>query len=196
MLDNDSDRLPPAVKRIVTSLRMAGWASVWVQGVLAIVSTLVLIFASAVLNFSSNPSPEVARDNPGAGVGFFFAVIGLLLLYAGGVWAFFYTRLSRKLRSVEGSDRPKPSEVIRATKIGIILNLVGMLSSLLGSGAWTGSLIGKTFFQGNQPVALQYATQTIQAGDVWVVQAIFLILLAHYAGLLASLVLVQTLGRQ
>ncbi|NEQ95429.1 MAG: DUF3611 family protein [Cyanothece sp. SIO2G6] len=196
MLDNDSDRLPPAVRRIVTSLRMAGWASVWAQGVLAIVSTFVLIFASAVLNFSSTPNPEVARDNPGAGIGFFFAIIGLLLLYGGGCWAFFYTRLSRKLRTVEGRDRPKPSDVIKATKIGIILNLVGMLSSLLGSGAWTGSLIGKTFFQGNQSFILQGVEQTIQAGDIWVVQAIFLILLAHYAGLLASLVLVQTMGQQ
>ncbi|MEB3229572.1 MAG: DUF3611 family protein [Leptolyngbyaceae bacterium] len=196
MLDNDSDRLPPAVRRIGINLRMAGWASVWSQGILAIVSTLVLIFASAVLNFGSTPTATVTRDNPGAGVGFFFAVIGLLLLYAGACWAFFYTRLSRKLRAVDGRDRPKPSDVIRATKIGIMLNLAGMLLSLLGSGAWTGSLIGKTFFQGNQPLAFQYATQTIQAGDVWVVQAIFLILLAHYTGLLASLVLVQTMGRQ
>ena len=197
MLDNDSERLPPAVRRIIQNLRMAGWASVWVQGVLAVVSTFVLIFASAVLNLERTTGPETTRDNPGAGVGFFFAVIGLLLLYAGVFWAFRYTRISRRLRAVDGRDRPKPGDVVRALKMGVMLNLVGMLLSLLGSGAWTGSLIGKTFFQGSgQTNIFQDATQTIQALDVWVVQAIFIILLAHYAGLVASLVLVQTMGRQ
>ena len=197
MLDRDSDRLPPAVRRIVKNMRMVGWVSLWVQGVLAVVSTLVLIFASAVLNLEQNTGPAVARDNPGAGVGFLFAAMGLILLYVGIFWAFRYTRISRKLRSKDGRDRPKPGDVVRSLKLGLILNLVGMFMSLMGSGAWTGSLIGKTFFQGQSQAGLfQNTTQTIQALDIWVVQAIFIILLAHFAGLVASLLLVQAMGRQ
>lgn len=197
MLDKDSDRLPPAVRRIVGSLRLVGSVSLWSQGVLSVVATLSLIFSSAVLTLENNTGPEVARDNPGAGVGFLFAAIALLLLYAGTFWAFRYTRISRKLRAKDGRARPKPGDVIRAVKLGLILNLAGTFASLLGDGAWTGALMAKAFAQGPGQFGVPQAiTQTIQGLDILVVQAIVIIQLAHFIGLVASLWLVQSLGRQ
>ena len=197
MLDKDSDRLPPAVRRIVGSLRVVGNVSLWSQGVLAVVATLSLIFSSAVLTLENNTGPDVARDNPGAGVGFLFAAIALLLLYAGTFWAFRYTRISRQLRSRDGKERPKPGAVIRALKLGLILNLVGTFSSLLGDGAWTGALMAKAFAQGPGQFGVPQAiTQTIQGLDILVLQSIVIIQLAHFIGLVASLWLVQSMGRQ
>ena len=194
MLDKDSDRLPPAVRRIVGSMRVIGGVSLWSQGILAVVATLSLIFSSAVLTLENNTGPEVARDNPGAGVGFLFAAIALLLLYAGTFWAFRYTRISRKLRARDGRERPKPGAVIRALKLGLILNLAGTFASLLGDGAWTGALMAKAFAQGPGQFGVPQAiTQTIQGLDILVLQSIVIIQLAHFIGLMASLWLVQSM---
>ncbi|MEM9217691.1 MAG: DUF3611 family protein, partial [Cyanobacteria bacterium P01_F01_bin.150] len=130
-------------------------------------------------------------------VGFLFAAIALIILYAGTFWAFRYTRISRKLRARDGRERPKPAAVIRALKLGLIINLAGTFAALLGDGAWTGALMAKAFAQGPGQIGVpQSITQTIQGLDILVIQAIVIIQLAHFIGLVASLWLVQSMGRQ
>jgi hypothetical protein len=173
-----------------------GWISFWAQGVLAIVSTLVLVFSSAVIGLQST-GQQGPRDNPGAGAGLFLAVLGLLGLYAGAYWAFRYTRLSRKLRSIDGRDRPKPASVIQSLRLGLIVNLVGMLLTLLGGEALIGSLVAKALSQPQGNAAFfESITQAIQPLDIWVVQANINIALAHFIGICISLWLVQVMGRQ
>ncbi|MEL6321391.1 MAG: DUF3611 family protein [Cyanobacteria bacterium J06626_14] len=196
MLDRDSDRLPPALRRISGAFRIFGWASFWSQGILAIVSTLVLVFASAIIGLQ-NTTPQGPRDNPGAGAGLFLAVLGLIGLYVGTYWAFRYTRLSRKLRAVDGRDRPKPGNVIQSLRMGLIVNLVGMLLTLLGGEALIGSLVAKALSQPQGNAAFfESITQAIQPLDIWVVQANINIALAHFIGICISLWLLQVMGRQ
>ncbi|MGF1499332.1 MAG: DUF3611 family protein [Elainellaceae cyanobacterium] len=198
MLDKDSQLLPPAIRRIAGGFRMYGWISFWAQAVLAVVSTLILAFSSVVISFQQSPANEAAgRDNPGAGVGLFFAVAGLVGLYAGAYWAFRYTRVSLKLRSADGRARPKPAEVIQALRIGLIINLVGMLLTLLGGEALIGALVAKALSQPQGGGAFfERITQAIQPLDIWVVQANTNIALAHFVGIVASLWLLQSMGRQ
>lgn len=196
MLDRDSERLPPALRRIIKSFRLFGWISFWVQGVLAIVSTLILGFSSAVISLQ-NTTEDSVRNNPGAGAGLFFAVIGLLSLYAGAYWAFRYTRLSRQLRDKEGRARPKPGDVIQTLRLGLIINLVGMFLTLIGGEALIGALVAKALSQPQGGSAFfERITQAIQPLDIWVVQANTNIALAHFIGIALSLWLLQTMGRQ
>ena len=196
MLDRDSDRLPPALRRIARAFRLFGWASFWSQSILAIVSTLVLGFASAIISLQ-NTTQQAARDNPGAGAGLFFATLGLVGLYLGAYWAFRYTRLSRRLRVSDGRDRPKPADVIKALRVGLLVNLGGMLLTLFGGQALIGSLVAKALSQpqGNATF-FESITQAIQPLDIWVVQANTNIALAHFIGICISLWLVQVMGRQ
>jgi len=196
MLDRDSNQLPPALRRIVGAFRIYGWASFWAQSVLAVVSTLVLGFSSAVISLQSS-TQQAARDNPGAGAGLFFAVLGLIGLYLGAYWAFRYTRLSRKLRVADGRDRPKPGDVLQALRIGLLVNLSGMLLTLLGGEALIGALVAKALSQPQGNAAFfESITQAIQPLDIWVVQANTNIALAHFIGICISLWLVQVMGRQ
>ncbi|MEO0409089.1 MAG: DUF3611 family protein, partial [Cyanobacteria bacterium P01_A01_bin.135] len=124
MYDPGPSELSPAVKRIAGAFRRYGWSSFYIQIVLAVVSMLVLAFSATLISQSTGGNEP--RDNPGAGIGLTLAAIGLVMLYAGAYWAFRYTRLSRKLRSPLG-DRPRPSDAMRALRIGLIINMVGML---------------------------------------------------------------------
>ncbi|MGJ3246675.1 MAG: DUF3611 family protein [Elainellaceae cyanobacterium] len=195
MLSKDSPSLPPAVRRIVGAFRIFGWISFWVQAVLGIVSGLVLIFSSVVLSFQGQ-TDQAQRNNPGTGAGLFFAVAGLVALFVGAYWAFRYTRLSRKLRAVDTKLRPKPSDVIQALKLGLIINLVGMLLTLLGGEALIGALVAKALSQPQGGAFLERITQAIQPLDIWVVQANTNTALAHFVGISVSLWLVRCMSRQ
>ncbi len=197
MLDRNSDSLPPALRRIIKSFYWFGWVSFWAQAILAIVSTLILGFSSAVIGLQTSTSQGVARDNPGAGAGLFFAIAGLVGLYIGAYWAFRYTRLSRQLRSSEGRSRPKPGDVIQALRMGILINMIGMFLTLLGGEALIGALVAKALSQPQGGSAFfERITQAIQPLDIWVVQANTNIALAHFVGIAISLWLVQVMGRQ
>jgi hypothetical protein len=195
MLSKDSPSLPPAVRRIVGSFRIYGWISFWVQIILAVVSSLVLIFSSLVLSFQTR-ADQLEQSNPGTGVGLLFAIAGLLALFAGAYWAFRYTQLSRKLRAMDAKLRPKPSDVIQALRVGLIINLVGMLLTLLGGEALIGALVAKALSQPQGGAFLERITQAIQPLDIWIVQANTNTSLAHFVGIVASLWLVRCMSRQ
>ncbi len=184
--------LPPAVRRIATALRWYGWVSVWIQGVLGIISSLVLLFAVASLSVRSG------GGNPGTSTGFLLAIVGLLAVYLGSFWGFRYTRLAKGLRSSNASKRPKPKEVLQVLKLGLLISLGGMLVSLLGGQAIIGALLAKALSQ-PQGAAVFGAganvTQFVQPLDIFVVQANTNILLAHFGGIACTLWLFRTVDR-
>jgi Protein of unknown function (DUF3611) len=188
-----SESLPPAVKRIATSFRMSGWISFWTQIILAVISGAVLAFAA--LNSRGAASQPGAVPNPGIGGGITFAVFGLFALFAGAYWAFSYTRLARKLRSADAQARPKPGDLTRMLRMGLLVNLGGMLLTIIGCQAIVGSLIGKSvaqvggIFSGN-------LSKFVTPLDVFIVQANINTILAHFVGVIATLWLIQVMGRK
>ncbi|MBE9180790.1 DUF3611 family protein [Oculatella sp. LEGE 06141] len=186
---SDSYTLPPAVRRVVSAFRIAGWVGFWGQLVLAIISSLVLLFAVSSLTGRG-------ANNAGTGAGFFFAICGLILLYAGAYWSFRYTRLSRQLRTSNAQARPKRGDAIQAVRIGLSINLVGMLLTLLGAQAIVGLLLAKSLSQPQGAIySAERTTQFVQSLDIFVVQANTNTVLAHFVGLAASLWLVRCLSR-
>lgn len=185
--------LPPAVRRVSESFRMAGWVGFWAQLVLAIVSSLVLLFAVTSLSIRAGTA-----NNPGTGAGIFFAIGGLAVLYLGAYWAFRYTRLSRQLKTTDPKTRPKRGDAVQALRIGLMISLVGMLLTLLGAQAIVGSLLAKSLSQpqGGAIYAPAQATQFIQSLDIFVVQANTNTVMGHFVGLITSLWLVRSMSRQ
>lgn len=188
----DLSSLPPALRRIASAFRIVGWIGFWIQLVLAVISSLVLLFAISSLNVRSN------ANNPGTGAGLFFAVCGLVALYLGAYWAFRYTRLARRLATSPPGARPKRGDAIQALRMGLGINLLGMLLTLLGAEAIVGSLLAKSLSQpqGGAIYELGRTTQFIQSLDIFVVQANTNTIAAHFAGLVASLWLVRCISRQ
>jgi amino acid transporter len=190
---NELYSLPPAVRRIASAFRLVGVITFWVQIVLAVVSTLVLLFATSSLSIRSGAT------NPGTGIGLLFAILGLVVLYAGAYWAFRYTRLSKQLQTPDTKVRPKRGDAIQAIRIGLIINLLGMLLTLLGAQAIVGALLAKSLAQPQgatiyDPGRLNQLM--IQPLDIFIVQANTNTIFAHFVGVLGSLWLVRGMSRQ
>ncbi|MFM7427537.1 MAG: DUF3611 family protein [Elainella sp.] len=198
----DSNSLPPALRRVATAFRFGGWISFWTQIVLAVVSGVVLLFAAGSFGAAATqpvaPVPGAVPVpsggvNPGTGAGLFLAVLGLLALFAGAYWAFRYTRLSRKLRSAQ--DRPKRGAALQALYIGLGINLVGMLLTILGAQAIVGSLVAKSFAQGIGIFSGNFQ-RFINPLDIFLVQANTNTIMAHFIGLVATLAILRAVERQ
>ncbi|MBW4467299.1 MAG: DUF3611 family protein [Pegethrix bostrychoides GSE-TBD4-15B] len=200
----DSYSLPPALRRVVTAFRFGGWLSFWIQIVLAVVSAIVLLFAAGSFGASSTvpvqtipgvPQAQVPSGsfNPGTGAGLFLAVLGLLVLFVGAYWAYRYTRIARKLRNA--ADRPKRGDVLRILYIGLGINLVGMLLTILGAQAIVGSLVAKSFAQGVGIFSGNFQ-RFINPLDIFVVQANTNTIMAHFIGLVSTLGILRTADRQ
>lgn len=189
----DRSSLPAAVQRIAQSFRMTGWISFWIQIVLAVISSFVLIFSTLILQ-SETQSPEQNATNPGAGAGVALAILGVVSLYLGIYWAFRYTRFSRRLKT---SDQPPtPRNLMDAIRIGLIINMVGMFVTLLGAEALIGSLFAKALAQPQSGGAFyERITQAIQPIDILIVQANTNTVLAHFVGLAGSLWLLRSMNR-
>ena len=201
---SESFSLPPAVRRAAGAFRIVGWVSFWAQIVLAVVSAGVLSFASLNLNASAprsvglptNPNlAPVATNNSITGFGFFFAVCGLVVLFIGAYWAFRYTRLSRRLASANSQTRPKRGDAVQALRFGLLINLLGMLLTLLGAQAIVGALVAKSMSQGFAVFAGSIPPY-ISPLQIFLVQANVNTILAHFVGLVSTLWLIQTMNRQ
>jgi hypothetical protein len=199
----DSYAVPPAVRRVAIAFRRIGVVSFWAQVVLGVVSTIVLLFSGLFL--TNQPSvttlPNATRvatsqANPGTGFGLFLTGCGLVVIYLSIYWAYSYIRLAKKLQAPDTQQRPKRTDVFRQLRIGIFMSLVGMLLTLLGGFAIVGTLVGKSFQVSAVSVLGGLPDQLIKGSDIFAVQGVFLVLLAHFIAILTSLWLLRAMNRQ
>ncbi|HIK12671.1 MAG TPA: DUF3611 family protein [Oscillatoriaceae cyanobacterium M33_DOE_052] len=191
--DSEPKALPPTVQRAIPAFRIGGWISFWVQVVLAVVAGIIFLFA---VLFERSRTGDTA-NNPGTNAGIFFAVAGLVALGISIYWAFRYTRLARQLGAAQPGLRPRKADAIQMLRIGVIVNLSGMALSLMAAESITGILLGKAL----QPQGGRFRTdlsldQFIQPLDIFVVLANTHTIVAHFAGLITALCLIDWLGRQ
>jgi hypothetical protein len=177
-----------AVRRIASQLRRVGWAGFWLQLVLAVVSSLIFLFAI--------PFASTGASNPGTGGSLLFAVGGLMALFVSTYWSFRYVITSRKLKNPD--LRPKKAETIKLVQWGLMSSILGMGSSVLGAESIAGTLLGKslssvTSFAMFNPDAL---SKIIQPLDIFIVLANTHTITAHFIGIVGSLWLLDRMNKQ
>lgn len=180
-----------SLRTIAQTFRLTGWISFWIQLVLGVVSGGILLFA-VLSQRSGNTS------NPGTGFGAFFAVAGLIALAVGIYLAFRYTQLGNRLESSNPNNRPRKVETVQVVRFAVMVHLVGMLLTLLGAQATVGILLTKslTVPQFGAGVYTQIdPSKIIQSLDIFVVQANTNTVSAHFAGLVASIWLLQRISK-
>ena len=187
---SDSSTLSSALQQIAVAFRLAGWASFWIQLVLGVVSTLVLLTASF--------SRDVSTGNSlGTGFGIVLAVSGVVTLGLGVYLAFRYTRIAKRLQSSNANQRPRKADTIQILRLGLIVNLVGMLLTVVGAQAIVGILLVRSLsLPQGLGAAIYNNNQVIRPLDIFVVQANTNTVGAHFAGLVASLFLLNRVNRQ
>jgi hypothetical protein len=176
------------VRRIAAQLWRVGWAGFWLQLVLAVVSSLIFLFAI--------PFASTGASNPGTGGSLLFAVGGLLALYASTFWSFRYVLTSRKLKNAD--LRPKKADTIKLVQWGLMASILGMGASVLAAESIAGTLLGKslssvTSFAMFSPDAL---SKIIQPLDIFIVLANTHTITAHFVGIVASLWLLTQINKQ
>jgi len=179
--EEDNSDVSPNVLRVVLAFRRWGWVSFWTQVVLCVVSSLVLL-QLVLLKAPTTTTPTGADSNPATLPGLGFAWAGIAVLGARILWNFRFTRMANKLRS---PDRPTKSKTVFQIKIGIIINLLGMLIILIGAASIVGALTLRSQ-QGAFAGAGNF-NLTIQPLDFQIIQASFNIIFAHFVGLVTSL---------
>jgi hypothetical protein len=188
----DTSSLPPALQRVALTLRTIGNISFWLQTVLGVISALVLIFAT----FSSSVGRQANQaSNQGTGFGIFFAICGLVTLGVGAYFAFRYTRISRELLLTNGAGRPSKADTLQIIRLGLIVNLVGMLLTILGAQAIVGSILAKSLSQPQGGFTAIDPSRFVQSVDLFVVQANTNTIAAHFVGIAASLWLFNRVNR-
>ncbi|MBD2439149.1 DUF3611 family protein [Nostoc sp. FACHB-110] len=178
------------IRAIAQTFRLIGWISFWIQLVLGVVSSIIVLLFAVFSQRAGSPS-----NNPGTGFGVFLAVCGLIVLGAGIYLAFRYTRIGRALDSSNPSNRPRKSETVQILRLGLWINLIGTVVTLLGAQAIVGTLVARSISP--QAITTQFfdPTRIISGLDMLVVQANTNTVSAHFAGLVGSLWLLNRINR-
>jgi len=182
--------VPPALQRIASMLRLIGVVTGWLQLALGIIA-LVLLVVFALSQANSNPNTQ--GGGGGTGFGIFCALCGLVTLGIGIYFAFRYTRFAGQLRAANTTKRPSKSETLQLLKLGLMTNLIGMLFTILGSGAIVGSLL-TVALEASQIGPFQ-SRQFVDPVDLFGVQANIITVFAHFIGIIAAIWLYTRVNR-
>lgn len=181
-----SSSLPLAVKRASYSLKVGGNFGLWVQLILGVVSSVTLLVASP--NLGSQDTSQAT------GVGVFFALGGIIALGVSIYFCFRYTRISRRLATADTGSRPSRAVILRQLRIGLIVNLVGLLLTILGAQAIVGIVLIKSLTQPQLVIGAK-PQEFVNSIDLLIIQANVNIIAAHFAGILSSLWLTERLNK-
>jgi Protein of unknown function (DUF3611) len=178
---------PQTVRKIAAQLRRVGWAGFWLQLILAIVSTLIFLFAI--------PFASTGARNPGTGGSLLFALGGLVAVYISTYWSFRYISIGRKLKNPD--LRPKKADTVKLIQWGLLCSVLGLGSSVMGAESIAGTLLGKSLSLA-QPFAVyspDALSKIIQPLDIFIVLANTHTITAHFIGIVGSLWLLSKLSK-
>ncbi|MBG0742180.1 DUF3611 family protein [Cylindrospermopsis raciborskii LB2897] len=178
------------IRAIAQMFRLGGWISFWIQLVLGVISGIIVLLYAF---FSQRPGSP--NNNPGTGFGIFLAVCGLIVLGAGIYLGYRYTRIGKQLDSSNPSNRPRKLESVQVIRLGVWINLGGILLTLLGAQAIVGTLVARSISPQAVTTQLFDPNRVISGLDMLVVQANTNTISAHFAGLVCSLFLLNRITR-
>jgi len=180
----------PTLQQLARTFRQTGWISFWIQLILAVISSIILIFAAALAPRSGATGP-----NPETGIGVGVTILGILVLaYNMYLAVFRYVPIGRKLEG-SAANRPKKSETVQVIRVGLFASSIGILLSLLGAQATVGLLAAKAFSQGVGSFVNTDPSKFIQPIDILVVQASINVILAQFVAIASSLWLLNRMSR-
>lgn len=179
---NNDQQIDSLIYSTSKVLRSTSWFSWWSQVILTVISSITFFFARNVMDAQQAVNPmqfKVASK-------FFLPGLGIITSSISVVWTWGQRRLSRRFLRRSNTSRVEAANLLRRViKVGVSLNLVGLLTSILGSQYIVGTLVAKsmTSFGGVGAAAGGVVAQTLQPLDVLVVQASTNILSSHFVSL-------------
>ncbi|MEQ8536485.1 MAG: DUF3611 family protein [Coleofasciculus sp. D1-CHI-01] len=184
----DTSSLPTPLQRIALVLRTFGRIALWVQLVLGVVSLGILL--TGIAGRTVGPT----EDKQGVGFGIFLAICGLVTLGVGVYIAWRYTRISQQLLVGNTETRPSKADTLKTIRLGLIVNMAGMLLTIVGAQAIIGSIVIRSI---SQPSGLTVydANRFVRPLDLFLVQANINTITAHFAGIAIAIWLFNRINR-
>ncbi|GBF94821.1 hypothetical protein Rsub_07993 [Raphidocelis subcapitata] len=177
-----------SLARATAAMRRYGWVAFWIQLVLSSVSGVILLFSVA---FTTQTGPKAAL---------YLTVLGILAGFFSSFWSYGYQRTSLRMQEyLDGAEvaKIKKQTVLETVARGILINVAGMGSALLGISSLVGTLVAKTLSNasvGAGVVAAAAEYNPVIGLDVFLVQAATNTLLGHFLALICSLWLLNVVG--
>ncbi|KAG6514654.1 protein TIC 21, chloroplastic-like [Zingiber officinale] len=184
--ESEKAKLAQVSKRLENTSRYfkrLGSLGFWGQLVCTVVSAVILSFSLVITGKVTSP------------VTFYTTAGGIVAAFISVFWSFGYIRLSERLRRTanDPAKAPPRADVVKSLKNGIVLNLLGMGSAILGMQATVGLLVAKALTTSAVPYNQMSAGQSpVLALDVFLVQASANTILSHFLGLVFSLELLRS----
>ncbi len=183
------EAIPPAVQRAAWNLKIWGRIGLWAESTLGAVSGFILVAA-----FLAYANLQGKESQLGGSVAFTFVAIGLIAI---GISTYFfsrYVRIAQRLVVADATNRPSRADILRLLRIGLLVNLGGMALTLLGAFAITGIVLFKALTQPTIVVGADPA-DFVNAFDILLFQAFLNSILAHFAGIVTTLWLLDRTTR-
>ncbi|MBP0018090.1 MAG: DUF3611 family protein [Cyanobacteria bacterium SBLK] len=182
--------VPQKVRQAAADLKWAGQIGFWVQLVLGVISTVTVLFAS-----SSFIGPDNTANTQGTELGVFSAILGLIALGISVYYSYRYMAIAKMLQNPNSSQRPNRADTIKVIRAGLVVNLVGMLLTIIGAEANVGLVLAKAL--ANPPGAFSNldARKLVNSIDLLVIQANTNTIAAHFSGIVSSLLLLNRITR-
>ncbi|KAH9554021.1 hypothetical protein CY35_08G042800 [Sphagnum magellanicum] len=185
--DAEAQKLAQVAKRLERTagyFRRLGNLGFWGQLICTVVSAVILAFSIVITGQATSP------------VSIYLTAGGIATAFLSVFWSFGYIRLSHQLRETidDPTKAPPRAQVVKNLKNGVLINLLGMGSTLLGLQATVGVLVAKALTSSSTPY-LQGAPagfSPVLALDVFLVQASANAILSHFLGLVFSLELLRS----
>ena len=159
-------------------MRRIGWIRFWIQSILGVVVTAVLLFSNVVNNNS--------EDQVTLNLGLSITTISLIFLIF-SLWQSWL--IVRTGRSLSSNARPSRGQTSKLIKRGLVNDLLGMIFGLIGYQAFMGEL----FIQASSQATGQLTTSktTITGLEILSVLSNTQVIAAHFVGLFFSLWLLR-----
>jgi hypothetical protein len=175
--------IDPLVKDTSKLLYRLSWLSWWAQIILTTTSSVTLLFARNVISRSAAAAPAT-----GTLPNFVLAGLGIAVSFGSIFWTWATRRLAGRLVK-KRTTRVQAANMLRKDiTVGITLNLVGMLFTILGAEQIVGVLAIKVLTT-SRALTMAESPSLLQPLDILVVQANTNTLFSHFCSIVALLYL-------
>jgi cytochrome b561 len=171
-----------------TNFLVFGWLAFLVQLLIAIITVLLLVFAT-----SGNQAAQSGVSGNESSI--FWAQCGVISMFVTIIFFYITIRYAKKIKQQQDVElHAHKARVMYLLRFGLFSGFIGITISMLGVTASVELLIGKTI---SQPpgIAITDPSKIVRALDVFVLVSNFAIVIAHFFGLIISLWLLNRVDR-
>ncbi|MEM9135770.1 MAG: DUF3611 family protein [Cyanobacteria bacterium P01_F01_bin.42] len=145
------------LRKLGNAFTLWGRVSMWAKGILNVLALLLVVIA-VLARFvgTTAPTPQTSTSGlplpqdsvpPNTDVGIFFIICGVVLLTLSTFWSLRYVKWGKRLSNSSLDDAPSKSSTIDLLKIGLGVDLLGMVLTLIGGESIGGQLLIRSLFQ-------------------------------------------------